>query len=261
MSSAAVHWEVRHRVGHIVLNRPERANVIDAPFAHALAAAVQAARHADIGAVLIRAHGRQFSVGGDIAAFAQHRQSLSPLVAKSLELLHPTMHQLASLPLPVISAIQGPVGGGGIGLGLCADLVLASTAMHLRGGYSAIGLSPDLGVSYFLTRRAGAAKAKHILMCNHTVSAQECLRLGLVDELHEPAQLQEAALALAENLAAGATNALAGIKQLCDRAADQDLASQLDAERAAMLDCTRSGNSAEGVAAFLEKRAPRFQPR
>ena len=157
--------------------------------------------------------------------------------------------------------MQGPVGGGGIGLALCADLVLASRHMFLRGGYSAIGLSPDLGVSAYLTRRAGAARAKYILMSNRAIAAEDCLRMGLVDELHEPEQLLTAATALAEELAGGPTNSLAGIKKLCDSAHRQDLLLQLGAEREAMLACALSGNSLEGVTAFLQKRKPVFQRR
>lgn len=259
--SDLVLWEVRNGVGHMVLNQPERGNVISTAMAHSLKAVVGRACNADIGALLISASGKQFCVGGDISEFGEHRERLAPLIDAMLDVLNPVMHQLASLPLPVISAVQGPVGGGGIGLALCADLVLASRHMFLRGGYSAIGLSPDLGVSGYLTRRAGAARAKYILMSNRAVTAEDCLRMGLVDELHEPEQLLAAATALAEELAGGPTNSLAGIKSLCDSAHRQDLQQQLGAEREAMLGCARSGNSLEGVTAFLQKRKPVFQRR
>ena len=259
--SDLVLWEVRNGVGHMVLNQPERGNVISTAMAHNLKTVVERACNADIGALLISASGKQFCVGGDISEFGEHRERLAPLIDAMLDVLNPVMHQLASLPLPVISAVQGPVGGGGIGLALCADLVLASRHMFLRGGYSAIGLSPDLGVSAYLTRRAGAAKAKYILMSNRAIAAEDCLRMGLVDELHEPEQLLTAATALAEELAGGPTNSLAGIKNLCDSAHRQDLQQQLGAEREAMLACALSGNSLEGVTAFLQKRKPVFQRR
>ena len=259
--SELVLWEVRNHVGHIVLNQPEQGNVIGTATAHALAAVVQQASQADVGAILISAKGKQFSVGGDISEFVQNRAQLAPLIAEMLTVLNPVMLALAALPVPVISAVQGPVGGGGIGLALCADLVLASSRMFLRGGYSAIGLSPDLGVSAYLTRRAGAAKAKYILMCNRAISAQDCLQMGLVDELHEPDQLQAAALALAEELAAGPTNSFAGIKRLCDGALQNSLQTQLQAELEAMQACALSPNSLEGVSAFMEKRKPMFQRR
>ena len=246
--SEMVLWEIRNGVGHIVLNQPDQGNVISTPMAHALAAVVQQARRTDIGAVLISATGKQFCVGGDIREFVQNREQLPQLIAEILGLLNPTMQTLANLPVPVISAIQGSLGGGGLGLGLCADIVLASNQVFLRGGYSAIGLSPDLGSSYYLSRRAGAARAKYLLMSNRPISAQECLRLGIFD-----------ALQLAEELAAGATNSLAHIKKLCDSAHSHDLQQHLQREQQAITDCAIHPNSREGIAAFLEKRQPGFQ--
>jgi len=257
--SSAILWEIRNRVGHIVLNQPERGNPIGSAMAQALVQAVRRAGSADIGAVLISARGKQFSVGGDVGEFLQNRAQLPALIAQILDLLHPAMHSLATLPVPVISAIQGPLGGGGIGLALCADLVLAADNAFLRGGYAALGLSPDLGVSYYLARRAGAARAKYLLMSNRPVPAQDCLRLGLFDELHEPQALQAAAQALAEELAAGAASSMASIKRLCDAAHAQSLQAHLAAERSAMLGCARSTDCDEGITAFVEKRPPLFQ--
>lgn len=256
--SELVLWEVRNGVGHIVLNQPEQGNVISTPMARSLAAVVQQAQQSEIGAVLISATGKQFSVGGDIREFVQNREQLPELIDEILGLLNPTMHTLVTLPVPVISAIQGNIGGGGMGLGLCADIVLASSKVFLRGGYSAIGLSPDLGSSYYLSRRAGAARAKYLLMSNRPVSAQECLRMGIFDELHEPEALAAQATQLAETLAASATNSLAHIKNLCDAAHGHDLAQHLHEEKLAITDCSRHANSREGINAFLEKRAPSF---
>ena len=154
--------------------------------------------------------------------------------------------------------LEHALGGGGIGIGLCADIVLASTKVFLRGGDSAIGLSPDLGSSYYLTRRAGASRAKYLLMSNRPASAQECLRMGIFDELHEPDALAAQALQLAEELAAGSTNSLAHIKKLCDEAHSHVLQAHLEAERYAISDCAGGANSLEGVNAFLEKRTPAF---
>jgi 2-(1,2-epoxy-1,2-dihydrophenyl)acetyl-CoA isomerase len=246
MSFPPVIWRIEDRVGHIVLNRPEAANALDLAAARALADAVAQAAEADIGAVLISSVGQQFCAGGDIREFALRRADLDRLVQAMLDVLHPALHTLATLPLPVISAVQGSVGGAGIALALCADIVLASRAMKLRGGYSAIGLSPDLGTSYHLARRAGAARAKIVLMTNRAIGAEDCLRWGLVDELHAPEALGEAA------------GALGDIKRLCDGAAAHDLRTHLDLERQALLRCAVSADGREGVTAFVEERSPRF---
>jgi len=258
MKEPTVLWQIEDGVGHIVLNRPEAANALDSAASRQLADTVAQAARADIGAVLISARGRQFCAGGDIRQFVAQRDELDRLVQALLDQMHPALHALAELPLPVVSALQGPVGGAGIAVALCADIVLASSAMKLRGGYSAIGLSPDLGASYYLARRAGAARAKYLLMTNRAIDADTCLRWGLVDEVHAPEALADAARALAAELARGATGALGGIKRLCDGAARHDLRTHLELERAALVRCAASADAREGVAAFIDKRAPRF---
>lgn len=258
MTESLVQWHVENGVGHLVLNRPDGANALNSAFSQAFADAVAQAARSDVGAILLSANGRQFCAGGDINEFVERRADFDALIVSMLELLHPAIHRLATLPLPVVSAVQGAIGGAGIAVALCADLVLASPAMKLRGGYSAIGLSPDLGASYYLVQRAGAARAKNILMTNRAVSAEQCLAWGLVDELHAPEALLPAATALAQQLARGATQSLGGIKRLCDSAAGHDLRTHLDLERAALLHCARSADGQEGVAAFVEKRPAVF---
>ncbi len=183
------------------------------------------------------------------------------LVDELIDYLSRLLRQLASLPVPVISVINGPVSGAGIGFALCADFVLASDAAKLRGGYCALGLTPDLGSSYFLTRRVGAARAKEIFMLNRALSAQACLDLGIVDHVYPAAQLNEAAITLARELANGPTAAYARVKALCNQAASHDLYTHLDAEHVLMLQSARSADFQEGLAAFAGQRAPHFAGR
>lgn len=262
LDEARVQWRLDGRVGHIEFNRGDAGNAVDLPFARALAAAVDQAATAvadgRAGVLLLSARGRQFCVGGDIRSFIERRDDLPALVDQILQWVHPAVHRLATLPVPVISAVQGPAGGAGIALALCADFVLAADTIRLRGGYTAIGLSPDGGASWFVARRAGAAVAKRIFMLNRSISAQECLRLGLVDELHATAALLPAAQNLAQQLAQGATGALAAVKQLCDSATRNDLHTHLQLERNTLLARAGSADSREGIQAFIDKRAPDF---
>lgn len=251
-------WSVADRVGHIVLNRPAHANALDLEMSQALGAAVSAAARADVGAVLLSAEGAFFCAGGDIQAFALQRHALPSLIQQLLLELHPAMERLAALPVPVVSALQGPVAGAGIGLALCADFVLASDGMKLRGGYAGIGLSPDMGASYYLAQRAGPLRARQILMTNRSVPADECLRLGLIDELHPADALLPAAQNLARRLAQGPGQALRAAKRLCAAAAHQHLPAHLACEQSELLACAQTADAAEGISAFLEKRAPRF---
>jgi 2-(1,2-epoxy-1,2-dihydrophenyl)acetyl-CoA isomerase len=165
------------------------------------------------------------------------------------------------LPVPVVSVVQGPVAGGGIGLALAADVVLAGEAIRLRGGYTGIGLTPDLGASWLLARRAGPARAKAIFLHNRTLAARECLEWGIVDAVHPDALLAAEAEALARRLADGATAALGRAKRLVDGAASRTLDEHLALEREAMVRSAGTADAREGVAAFLEKRPPRFTGR
>lgn len=252
-------WSVTDGVGRITLNRPAAGNAIHLPFAQAFATAVDGvAAGADTRAVLLDAVGRQFCVGGDVKTFSACPAALGSTVSEILDVLNPALLKLATLPVPVISAVHAAIGGAGIGLALCTDIVLASETMKLRGGYSALGLSPDAGASWFVTRRTGPAVAKRIFFCNQTLTAPECLRLGLVDALHSPTQLAPAAERMVARLAAGATLALGQIKRLCDAAPAHDLGTHLADEHQTLRRCAQSAAAREGLRAFGDKRAPVF---
>jgi 2-(1,2-epoxy-1,2-dihydrophenyl)acetyl-CoA isomerase len=162
------------------------------------------------------------------------------------------------MEIPVVCAINGAVGGGGIGLGLCGDIILAAESMKLRGGYSAIGLTPDVGGSWFVTQRAGVARAKDIFLTNRPVPAVECQRMGLVDAVYPDAELAAAARALGHQLAKGPAQAQARIKALINAASHHSLLHHLDAERDAMYASGDTEDGREGIRAFIEKRAPKF---
>lgn len=249
-------------VGTIILNRPQFGNAIDDALGAALIRAIDLIANAPaVRAVLITGAGDKFCVGGDIVSMKAAGSSLAANMEKNLQPLHAAMLKLASLPIPIVSAVNGPVGGGGISLALCADLVLACASMKLRGGYSAIGLTPDLGASAFLTRRAGPARTKRILFLNEPLNAAECLACGIVDAVHPDAILGDEAKALVHRLADGATLSLGRIKQLIDGASTRSLEEQLECECDAMIASGRSEDGLEGIRAFLDKRSPCFRGR
>jgi 2-(1,2-epoxy-1,2-dihydrophenyl)acetyl-CoA isomerase len=254
--------EVREGVARIVLDRPEQGNALDEGMKDGLAAAVERVRRdGAVRAVVLAATGKAFCVGGDIASMRGAGDDFPAWIGAMAGGLGDSVRALAALPVPVVSAVQGAVAGGGIGLALCADVVLAAESMRLRGGYTAIGLTPDLGASWFLTRRAGAARAKEIFFLNRALTAKECLDLGIVDGVHPDALLGAEADALARRLAEGATAALGRAKALVDGAGDRTLEAHLALERDSMIASARTEDSREGLAAFLEKRAARFSGR
>ncbi len=244
----------------ITFNNPERANVLDQAMAQAFAAAVtRIAGDKSVRTLLITAAGRQFCAGGDITVFADTSRPLSDILQELLDPVHEAMKMLTLLEIPIVCAINGAVGGGGIGFALCGDIVLAAESMKLRGGYSAIGLTPDVGGSWFVTRRAGAAKAKEVFLTNRAFPAAECLAIGLVDAVHPDAHLHEAAMKLARQLAQGPSQAQGRIKALVNAAHHHSLHQHFDLERENMLASGNTEDGKEGIRAFIEKRPAKFQ--
>lgn len=254
--------ETRDGVAVLTLNRPDAGNALNTAMGVAFAQAVDAiAGDSTVRAVLLTGSGKSFCVGGDIGDMRQHADTLPAMMEQGIPRLHQAVARLAALRCPLITAVNGPVGGGGIGLALCGDLVLGAQSMKLRGGYSAIGLSPDLGASWHLARRAGAAEAKRILFLNQLLDAAACLRLGLVDALHADQELADQAYSLARDLAAGATGSFGRIKDLIDGCSTRSFAQLLDLEARYMVASAGSEDAREGVRAFMGKRAPSFRGR
>ena len=148
--------------------------------------------------------------------------------------------------------------GAGVGLALSADFVLASTNMKLRIGYSALGLSPDMGTSWFLARRAGATRARQLLMNSESVDAAQCLAWDLVDALHAPDILPLAALDLAPNLAKSSHTSIAASKALSTGCLTRTLEQQLNLEHRHLGACAGTPDAKQGVAAFADRRQPVF---
>lgn len=253
--------DIQDAVARITFNRPEQANVLDAATSQAFVEVTQqvdqARQHGAVRAVLLCARGPHFCAGGDIRDFAAS-DDIANLLDRGIPPLHAAIHTLSTLPVPVVSAVNGSLGGGGIGIALCADIVLAGQSMKLRGGYSAIGLSPDAGVSWALTRLVGPMRAKHILFTNQPLNAEQCLAAGVVAEVHADDALMAAAEQLTRSLAQGASGSLGRIKALVDQASHHTLEQQLVMEHLGMVASGASADAREGVRAFIEKRAARF---
>lgn len=245
----------------LTLNRAAEGNRLGVELCTALdEAAAQLERTDGLRALLIRAEGRMFSVGGAINEFTRSGD-FPAYLAGLLPIGHRAMRTLAALPCPIISAVQGPVGGAGIALALIADFTLAGKSMLLRAGYPALGLSSDFGTSYLLTRLAGPRAAADILMTNRAVDAVEARSLGLVTAIHADNQLDTEARALLATLSQGPTQALRRLKELIRQAGQSDYVAQLELEERLMLETAATADAAEGVAAFLEKRPAAYRGR
>src|SRR5690606_9696292 len=165
-----------------------------------------------------------------------HRDRLPEFIDSLIEPLNKALVRLTGSKLPVVNVVQGPVGGSGIALALCGDFVIAAASMKLRGGYSALALTPDIGTSWFLTNRTGAARAKQLFLLNETLNPQQCLDRGIVDAIYPNTELESHSNELAERLRAGPRAVFARIKTLVDTAHERDLERHLELERRYMVD-------------------------
>ncbi|QSI30165.1 enoyl-CoA hydratase [Variovorax sp. RKNM96] len=254
-------WGVRDDIGRIVLQRPGSANALTSAGARALVRAIDEVLEQKPRAILLTGVGKAFCAGGDIDEFVAAGERLPELVNEILDGLHPALLRLVKGPAPLVVAVNGPAGGAGVGLALCGDFVLAAESMKLRTGYAAIGLSPDAGASYFLSRRVGPLRAQQWLMLSEPIDSQRCLASGAVDAVYPDAELAAAGEALVARLAAGASASFAGIKALCGGAPGRPIEEHFAMEQKLLRERAGSADAREGVAAFVAKRAPRFTGR
>ena len=256
--SEGIAWGVADGIGRIVLKRPGRANAIGLESSRALVRAIDEVLAVGPRVILLTGEGRVFCAGGDIGEFVAAGDALPALVDDILDRLHPALLRLSAQPAPLVVAVNGSVGGAGVGLALCGDFVLAAESMKLRTGYAAIGLSPDAGASYFLARRVGPVRAQQLLMLSDAIDSQRCLAWGAVDALYPDAELAAAAEALVVRLAAGASASFAAIKTLCAGAPGRPFDAHLAMEQKLLRERAGSADAREGVSAFVEKRVARF---
>lgn len=254
----AVRWSIEQGIGRLVFDRPGKSNALGVGVVRDLVAAIDALLVANPKVIVLQATGRVFCAGGDITEFLAAGCALDRLVDDILDALHPAFLRLVTGPAPLISQVSGPIGGAGVGLALCADFVLAAESMKLRTGYAAIGLSPDVGSSWFLARRAGTARAQQLFLLSDPVGAQQCADWGIVDEVHPDAALPGAVQRLAGRLAAAPRGSMAAIRQLCGAADRQALQAHLAREHHLLRECARGADAREGVAAFKAGCTPRF---
>jgi 2-(1,2-epoxy-1,2-dihydrophenyl)acetyl-CoA isomerase len=170
----------------------------------------------------------------------------------------PLMLQLRALPIPFITAVNGPAAGLGCTLALAGDLVVAAESSYFLQAFRRIGLVPDGGSAFLLTRGAGRARAMEMMLLGDKIAATKALEWGLINRVVPATELDDTALALADELAAGPTKALSAIRKMCWDALESGFAPQLDRERVLQRELGRTADFREGVAAFLEKRPARF---
>jgi 2-(1,2-epoxy-1,2-dihydrophenyl)acetyl-CoA isomerase len=248
----------------ITLNRPAALNSFTgAMHAQLLAALNAAANDAAVRAVIVTGAGRGFCAGQDLTdPDMAAAQGIAPDVGAVIERRYvPLALRIRSMPVPVIAAVNGVAAGAGANFALGCDMVVAARSAGFIQAFSKIGLIPDCGGTWLLTRLVGRARAIGLAMTGDKLSAEEAQRIGLIWQCVDDAALMDSAMALAHKLATLPSKALAETRRALDDAARLDYEGALALEARMQRDLGYAHDFSEGVAAFLAKRAPLFTDR
>ncbi len=261
VSFETVIWEQSDGVGHLTLNRPETLNAWTRQLGAEIREVIEgAAAEDDVRVVLISGSGRGFSSGADLKAGFEPAEDGRPDIHTELhDVYHPAIAAIRRLPKPVVAAVHGAAVGIGCSLALACDLVLAGESAFFGLAFVNIGLMPDGGSTAFVPPAVGKARAFQMALLGERVPAPRALEWGLVNWVHPDERLMAEADALAARLAAGPTRSYASSKRALNNSIYRGLDEQLELEAELQHALGRSQDFLEGVAAFVEKRAPAFR--
>jgi len=249
-------------LGTITLASPDRLNAFDDTMIAALVeACAMLAADDSVRAIMLTGEGRGFCAGLDLKWAAQQTSSMTEIARRITTDLHGAVTELRRAPKPVVTAVNGPAAGAGVGLALAGDVVLASSDARFSLAYSKIGLAPDGGTTYFLPRLVGEKRALALFFSGDAISADEAASIGLATRVLASERFANEARAFADNLAHGPTLAYALAKQLVLDTLREGLETQMEKERRAITRTFGSQDYRNGVAAFFEKKAPTFDGR
>jgi 2-(1,2-epoxy-1,2-dihydrophenyl)acetyl-CoA isomerase len=249
--------EVDGPVATLTLDRPESLNALTVPIKVALREALESIdRHRAVRAVILTGAGRAFCAGQDLAE--RESPDAAPLDVEVRERFNPIIRAIRSMGQPVIAAVNGVAAGAGASLTFACDLRIAAEEARFVLAFGRIGLVPDSGATWFLPRLVGQAKAAELALVGEPLDAAEALRLGLVSNVVPGDRLLDEARAMASRLAEGAPLALALTKEALQRSSTIDLDEALEGEAKLQGIAGASADHVEGLAAFKEKRPPRF---
>ena len=264
MTRSPVRYEVGDAVATITLDRPEAMNSLTAATKDALRDALQAVAADDaVRCMVVTGTGRAFCVGQDLR---EHADNITALPTEDVwatvpEHYAPIATALATMPKPVIAAVNGVAAGAGASIAFACDFRVVADNAGFNTAFTGIGLSCDTGASWTLPRLVGYAKAVELLMLPRTVKADEAADLGLATRVVPAAKLDAAADELARTLAAGPTLAYAAIKHAVAYAAASDLPAALELEAQLMASTGATQDHRDAVAAFVAKETPTFSGR
>lgn len=258
MDYSKITYDLRDDVATILMDDPATLNAMSAGLAtemsHAIHRAEQEAR-----SIVIGTSGRVFSAGGNLGEGGFDLDDpLRDIGAKLEPLVNPLILTMRDSPLPILTSVRGAAAGVGCGMALAGDLIIASESAFFLQAFSKVGLTPDGGSTYLLSKAIGRVRAMEMMLLGERIPAAQALEWGLINRVVPDDALDDAAQELAKKLAAGPVS-LGMIKASAWAALEAPLEKQLLTERRFQLKAGRTRDFAEGVAAFREKRAAKFQ--
>lgn len=260
MDFQTILFDRRDGWARITLNRPERLNSFTVAMHEDVARAMAAVRDdRSIRVLVLTGAGRGFCAGQDLSDRAVAPGGKPPDLGESIERYYgPLVRSIRALPIPVICAVNGVAAGAGANLALACDIVVARRSASFIEPFCRLGLIPDTGGTYFLPRLLGEARAKGLAMLGDKLDAEQAANWGLIWKCVDDGRFDEEIDALARQLANAPTLGLARTKQALQLSGQHSLDQQLDLERDLMRELGGSTDYREGVAAFMEKRPPKF---
>lgn len=259
MAYETIDFKLAGGIARLTLNRPDRLNSFTVQMHEEVADALSNLEGART--LILTGAGRGFCAGQDLGDRAVAPGGAVDL-GESVDLRYnPLIRRLTGLPMPVIARVNGVAAGAGANIALACDIVIAARSARFIQSFAAIGLIPDSGGTWVLPRLVGQARALGLALTGEPLPADKAAEWGLIWKAVEDEQLDAEVDALAARFAAGPTRGLAAIKRMIRESWGQDLDAELDRQRDAMRDLGFSDDYREGVAAFMEKRAPRFTGR
>jgi 2-(1,2-epoxy-1,2-dihydrophenyl)acetyl-CoA isomerase len=267
MPGPEVVFEVRGKIATLTFNQPSRMNPLSAGLlAGALDALAQVRADPAIRVLVVAANGKGFCVGADLADFQAKRASGARLGQAVAELIDtggaPLVMGLRTLPVPVLCAVQGAVAGGGVGIALAADIVVAGRSAYFTLPFvPSLGLVPDMGSTWFMSRAIGRARTSALALLGDRLSAEQAAQQGLIWACVDDQELAGEVARTAARLAELPAHGILEIRALFEAGADHTLAQQLTYERDRQRELIEGDCFAEGVQAFVAKRHPVFSGR
>jgi 2-(1,2-epoxy-1,2-dihydrophenyl)acetyl-CoA isomerase len=254
------------RNGSIVtlsMNRPDRLNAIDSELSLALNEAfTRLASELSVHVVILTGAGRAFCAGGDLGVIGKGRErgetsELEPILRSGMQ----AVLNIRAMPQPVIAAVNGPAAGAGMNLALAADIRIATEDSVFGQNFAKVGLFPDYGGTYFLPQLVGPSFAAEIFYTGEMIDAKAAHRLGVVNHVYSAERFGAEVQALAQKIADGPQVAIRAVKQTLFSRDKEALVQALEREVQNQLACFNSEDCREGIRAFMERRAPKFEGR